>query len=230
MDERDRLWLEYAENIPRFRTHRCPFCKETLEISVDDVGLDGPWWWKLCPVALPPPRACDHFEFVLGALDLRGRGPTEATEGVAPGPGAPFVIDRLLSIATVKAVLANLELETGDVAYLTAYFSSDPLEPEDRHQEWRKTAYALEDDEGEPIASHTQFDAWNFEIDPWIEREELLWIHPGDELLNLRSERPSPFSGATGLRFEQQIVNGELTLKDPPDDRDSELFASESRE
>ena len=107
-EEEARLLEEYAENLPVRAVSRCPICRHVLELPIDDEGLDGPWWWSVCPVELPPPRGCEHFQVFLGALDLHGRIPSEVVQGVLPGPGAPFVIERLLSMEGMQAVVSTV--------------------------------------------------------------------------------------------------------------------------
>ena len=62
--EETNLLEEYAENIPFASVSRCPFCETKLEVAIDLIGLDGPWWWATCPVELPAHDSCEHFHAV----------------------------------------------------------------------------------------------------------------------------------------------------------------------
>ncbi len=115
------LFKVYAAGLPVREVSRCPICGKVLGIPIDDLGLDGPWWWTVCPTEFPPPRGCVHFQVYLGALDLHGRAPVEVVSGVKPGPGATFVIDRLLSMEGMQAVLSTVRVGRGDTGYLIAY-------------------------------------------------------------------------------------------------------------
>lgn len=222
--EEELLELEYAENLPFLPLSRCPICKAPFEMAFDRYGLDGAWWWKLCPVELPKPESCEHFRVFLGAIDLHGRAPSEVTEGVSPGPGAPFVIDRLLGMDGVQAVLSSFGMQTGDVCYLIVYFSQEPIHQGDLHQEWRKEFYTLFDEDGEPEASESKNDIWNFEIAQWISRGKLWWINPGDESLALQNSIPSPYDDLRGTNMKQEFGGGEGWVSEPPDGSEISVY------
>ncbi len=214
----DRLLREYAQNLPPRAASRCPFCDEPFALPMDDIGIDGPWWWEGCHIPFPAPKACEHHVVFLGALDLRGRVPTEAdVYAVLAGPGAPFVVERLLSRDGMKAVVSAIPLGSGDTGYLVVYFSESPVPEAERHQEWRKPTWILHDEEGRQVAEDSARDPWDFEIAPWIERGKLLWISPGDATLTPRGERPSPYEGLPGVRKMQSIESGTVLLREPPD-------------
>jgi len=215
---------EYAENTPFHAFSRCPFCELVTEMPMDTLGLDGVWWWEFCPVDFAPPEACEHFQVFLGALDLHGRVPQEITNGVNPGPGVPFVISRLLEFDTVKAVLNSFKLETGDTAYIVTYFSEEPLDDVDLHQEWRREFYSLLDDDGEAVASETKLDKWDFDIDPWVENGKLLWTNPGDQTFALHSGLPCPYSNLEGVRESQILTQDGVFLKSAPEGGESAMF------
>lgn len=214
--EEQQLLMEYAENIPYIAVSRCPICNEKLEVAIDTYGLDGPWWWKDCPVDLPTHMACEHFQIFLGALDLKGRQPLEISRTVIPGPSLPFVTDRLLLIEGVKAVLSAIEIRPGYQGYLTAYYSKEPLEQSELHQEWRHETYSLKNPDGEAVAAEQKLDFWNFYLDDWMGQEKLYFISPGDESLSLKDEMPLVFNRNDGIKMHQSITNGEIQLLEPP--------------
>ena len=214
----DMLLAEYVENVPYLAVSRCPICGQSLEIVIDTAGLDSPWWWDQCPQEFGKPRGCDHFQVFLGAVDLHGRKPAEVdTWGVLPGPGAPYVIPRLLAMDGMQAVISTINIGTGDTAYFIGYFSSEPVSQNDLHQEWRRQTWVIYDEDGNGIARDLVNDPWNFDLAPWLEKEKLLWIEPGDESLGLRNGRPSPYENLPGTRKKQIIGSGKLRLGAPPD-------------
>lgn len=225
LDEMEETLLEeYAENLPYFSISRCPFCNEVLEIAFDPYGLDGPWWWATCPVMLPAHQACEHFRVFLGAMDLAGRQPVEATEGVILGPGAPFVIDRLLEIESMKAVISQKTTTAGYIAYFISYFSEAPVDQMELHQEWRKESYPIYDEDGTIVGAESKFDPWNFELRPWIEQGKLLWITPEDENLELHIDTPTPYEGLKATHKRQIVSSGSVELWAPPEGQESSKF------
>ncbi len=214
--EEQQLLMEYAENIPYLAVSRCPICKQTLEVTIDTNGLDGPWWWKYCPVVLAPDICCEHFQVFLGALDLRGRQPREVTETVIVGPSLPFVNDRLMQIDGVVAVLSEISIEPGYQAYMIAYFSEEPLDQSELHQEWRKETYGLVNDDNVPVASEQKLDLWNFNLSDWLGQGKLYFISPDDDSLTLEEEMPSKYENTEGIKMQQSITNGEIWLREPP--------------
>jgi hypothetical protein len=221
----DRILREYAENLPFLPISRCPICEQEFALAMDAVALDGPWWWHACYVPFPPPRACQHYQVFLGALDLHGRAPAEATlYGAMPGPGAPFVIERLLAMDGVRAVVSRVTMDTGDDGYPIVYFAEQAIPQGKLHQEWRKQFWVLRDAEGKALAEDHSKDPWDFELGPWLESGKLLWIEPGDEKLALRTGVPSPYLGLPGVREEQIISGSGVTLRLPPDGSPHGLF------
>lgn len=214
----DRLLREYAQNLPAKPLSRCPICATPFELPIDDIGLDGAWWWSNCHVPFPEARACEHAVVFLGAVDLRGRVPTEVNVySVLAGPGAPYVVPRLLSRDGMKAVLSTVPFASRDVGYLVVYFSEEPVPEPERHQEWRKQTWILHDEDGREVAENSVNDPWDFDIGPWIDRGKLDWIAPGDATLAIRSDRPSPYEGLPGIRQQQSIESGVVLLRNAPD-------------
>lgn len=220
------LLQEYAENIPYSFLSRCPFCESEFGLAIDLVGLDGPWWWATCPVQLPPHSACEHFQFFQGALNLHDRVPQEVFEGVMIGPAAPFVIQRLLEMESVQAVVSQFTMKTGDTAHLIVYFSDNPINPAELHQDWRKEWYAVLDDDGEIMGTESKFDPWDFDLAPWLELKKLLWIKPGDQSLKLRTALSAPFVDLEGTHAKQIIQEGVVELWAAPEGQESGKFES----
>lgn len=222
--QENRLLEEYAENVPFHAFSRCPFCQRVAEMPMDTLGLDGIWWWKVCPVDFAELETCEHFQVFLGALDLHGRIPHEITDAVGPGPGVPFVIERLLEMESVEAVLSSFQLETGDTAYIVTYFSEAPLDQADLHQEWRREFYPLEDGDDEAVASETKLDSWDFDIEPWVEAGKLKWTQADDASFVLCSDLPCPYSRLDGIRESQIITQDGVFLLPAPEGGESALY------
>jgi hypothetical protein len=219
------LLEEYVSNVPFVPVSRCPVCAEPLELAIDTVGLDAPWWWDVCPRQFPKPKGCGHFKVFLGALDLHGRRPAEANIwAILPGPGAPYVIERLLSMDGMQAVLSTVPVGENDTGYLIVYFSSKHVAQTDLHQEWRRQTWTLYNESGEAVTKDMKNDPWDFELGPWLDREKLLWIEAGDASLSLRKGRPCPYEDLPGTRMKQIIGSYGLKQVQPPDGSPLELY------
>lgn len=213
------LLEEYEWRLPRVPVSRCPHCGAELVRALDPWGLDGPWWSATGLAQPVEPPACEHFCVVLGALNLMGRAPREAADDVEPGPEVPFVVPRLLGLTGMRAVVSGLALETGDRAFVVAYFA-DPLPPPDqRHQPWARRSYAVVDDDGQPQGFAIMTDPWDFDLARWADSGALQWIVPGDAGLTLRGKADGacPYAALPGERRPQLIRRGERILLDPPD-------------
>ncbi len=222
--EEEALLLEYVENLEYIPVSRCPICKKVLSVTVDKEGLDGPWWWKICPVDLPRHDACEHFVTFLGAMDLQGRMPTEADEEVYLGPSIPFVIARLLEMEGMVAVLSSLDDAKGDTIYLIAYFSDKEVPQSQRHQEWRKEGYPLYDEDGNYVVSESKFDPWDFDLEPWLKKGKLIWIAPYDDGLQLREGLPCPYTGLEGIKMNQVAAAGQIRLLSAPQGEENAMY------
>lgn len=227
MSNLDLLFAEFAERVPRVPIGRCPICDHVLEFPIDLEGLDSPWWWDLFPQPFTAPKACEHFQLLLGAVDLQGRQPVEVdTWSAIVGPGAPYVIRRLLEMEGVKAVVSRFTLGTGDFAYPITYFSEEPIPQTDLHQEWRKESWIIKNEDGAPVGHEIANDAWEFDLGEWFDEEKLYWIEPGDADMVLRTGRPNPYESASGTHQKQIVASGRVKLKGTPDgSSDDEYYA-----
>jgi len=214
--EEKALLLEYVENLVYVGVSRCPICETKLRVAIDLGGIDGPWWWYNCPVALPPHHHCEHFQVFLGAMNLHDRQPLEAIDGVILGPAVPFVVGRMLEMSGVVAILSSIQTASGDTGYLISYFSESEIDQAKLHQEWRQKSYPLYNDTGSPVAMESKYDAWDFEIEHWIDNKKLHWIQSGDMELKLRSVLPCPYTNLTGTRKQQVVATGKLEFSAAP--------------
>lgn len=215
--KQDRLLDRYGNTLPAVPVSRCPECGELLSYVLDSFGLDGPWWHtgKLAEYRLPNEP---HFRVLLGGVDFHSREPTEAAvhRTVRPGPGAPFVVPRMLDIEGMRAVLSTLSLPHGDTAYLVAYFSPKPLHGALLHQPWARIDYEVLDEDGENQGWGVSNDLWDFDLKPWIARGKLSWIEPDDPTFTLRSDGNCPYLKLPGTRAPQSIDRGKLSTLDLP--------------
>jgi hypothetical protein len=208
---------EYSDRLPRVVMGISPFNGVQLKRAFDPYGLDGPWWWKDCPVRIEEPDAPPAFQVLLGALALGDRLPAEATDEVIPGPGVPFVVPRLLGAKGFAAVIARLELATGDIAYAISYWCEAQIPPANLHQPWLRQELWFKNSqgvEGWTIAN----DPWDFSLEPWIAAGKLFWVDPATGgLFDRNSAVRCPFLGLEGYRQPQLLSGGERTLLDLPD-------------
>ena len=224
-DEQEALIKEYAKDMPYFTFSRCPICSQICSFVFDPYGLDGPWWWKNSWTQFPPHEVCDHFLFFAGALDLQDRVPSEVRKAVIPGPARPFVINRFMNMDSVQAVIMSRTLQTGDIAYIITYFSSTPIDSRYLHQEWRTTYHAVLDEHGEPVASDTKHDRWNYVLKPWIKQGKLHWIAPNDDECVLQSGWWPHLDTLTGTFAKQTIQYGKIKLSSAPSGQDDARYA-----
>jgi hypothetical protein len=213
----DRLLDAYGRCLPAVPISRCPFCGTVLEYVFDAMGLDGPWWHirKLAEFRLPKE---EHFRVLVGGIDFHGREPAEARvhRTVRPGPGAPYVVARLFELPGMRAVVSAVALPHGDTAYLTAYFSPEPIHGALLCQPWGSVDYEVRDAHGEGQGWGVANDVWDFDLKPWLKSGQLAWINPGDPALAIQTEGPCPFVDLPGTRAPQSIDRGSLSVLDLP--------------
>ncbi|MEK7641384.1 MAG: hypothetical protein AAB365_00135 [Patescibacteria group bacterium] len=217
--ERDAILDEYGQNIPLISISRCPICQTVLEYPFDDQGLNGPWWEKGPLAEYPKPHGCTHFRVLLGAIDFGSKQPVEASSNdmVVPGPGAPFVVPRMLEkIPSMKAVISKTQLFPGYTCYLIAYFSESPVHGSLLHQPWGREAYQVLDEKGEYEGWFAANDIWDFDLLPWIKKGVLQWISSGDTTLTLHDDVPCEFLNLPGVHLQQFIERGVLKTKPLP--------------
>lgn len=207
---------EYSDRLPRVPLSVCPFTGLPLVRSFDPFGFDGPWWQKDRTFTPEEPGAPPTFRVILGAVDLRGREPAEAGPIVLAGPAVPYVVPRLLGLPGMVAVMHRVELQTGDVAWPIAYFSSDETPPWQLHQDWTRPErwFKAEDGSDSWLLAN---DTWDFDLAPWIERGQLRWVaERGGKLVTLGAGERCPWLDVPGDRVPQELAGGVRELGDPP--------------
>lgn len=223
-ERQDSLLKQYARSLPEVPVSRCPFTGKVMSYPFDVFGLDGMWWASEGIVPARQVRA-SHFRLLLGAIDFRGRMPGEAAPNgrVLPGPGAPFVVPRLLEDPGITCVLSSLAMPHGDTAYLMTYFSSRSGRPGLEHQPWARETFSGVDEDGDEWWSMAN-DRWDFDLEPWLRAGRLQWIEPDDPELRLHQAGTCPYLAVSGTRAPQCIDSGEMTLLPLPDDEPADPF------
>lgn len=204
----------YCDSVPLVAVSRCPLSGEALDLSIDVVGLDGPWWNHdaVCrPLPDPMPRTMLGVD---GAVRLTTV--PRVPFGVCPGPEVPTVIPRLLSSTGVHAVLSTLHVGP-DVAYVTSYFadaSTDPLPaPPDT---WGADHYLAAGFDGVPMRVTTGDEARDADLGSWLDTGRCWWIEPGDDTRTLRQGRDGcPYLGLNGHADPQWLFEGRSSYASP---------------
>lgn len=208
---------EYVDLLPLVQLARCPFTNDVASISIDDAGIDGPWWDYISPVRgeddLPPTFFC-----LTGSLKLNG-DPENTEFLVKPGPEVPFVVPGILERDNIKAVLSHIKIGKHD-GHAVTYFAQPIPTDVGRFNTWGMDRSWYEGAE-EPLVYYEvneDFEPIDFELRPWIERQKLYWIAPGDKKLRLRSEVDGcPYLDLEGRRTFIRIQYGQVWEPDIPE-------------
>jgi hypothetical protein len=201
---------EYAAGLPRPRLTRCPFTTTEVAHSIDTFDIDGPWWDYDFAVR-PTDDLPDTFFAFTGAIHFDGK-PAVTEFLCKPGPGAPFVVPRLLARPEIVAVISHLKVGKND-AYPVFYFSQPMARDEPRFNTWGMNQAWFKDAEGRWAWDHNEedFEALDFDLAPWVERGKLRWIQPGDRKLALRDDlKGFPYAGIDGPRTFVRVQYGEI--------------------
>lgn len=205
--EAERLQALYFDRLPRLPVSCCPYDGKPLYRTFDPYGLDGPWWR---PDATPEEApACPHFCVLRGAVHYQGRSPQAGDFEVHPGPEVPYVIPRLLEMDGMIAVIAQLEMENGFLAYTITYFAERRPPPQDLTAGWARTVHAYTTQLGEAGWSVPN-DVWDFDLQPWLEKGKIRWCPPGSDNTFLSTDPPDqcPYVNLPGTR-QRIVVEGD---------------------
>lgn len=200
----------YETGLPRHELSRCPFTGVPVKLAIDTFGLDGPWW-DFEAAARPLDEQLPSVFAFSGAMDIKST-PPKTPFLCKPGPGAPFVVPRLLVNPAVKAVISTIK-----VGKLTAwpvfYFAEETPYDLVRINDWGRDYYVAETAHGEGYTMETYdyYIDYDFDLEFYIRSGRLLWIEPGDEKLKLNSTIDHcPYLGLKGRQFPIAIHNGKL--------------------
>jgi hypothetical protein len=205
------LWDAYAASVPYLPVARCPFTGAIVRHSCDNAGLDGLWWRYESPVrpdeSLPP-----TFLALTGAVAITP--PPEAFSFLCkPGPGVPYVLPHLLGQRPVKCVLRAFPVGR-HTAYALTYFVELPGLPLVLPNTWGTGFYTWTNDAGQRRwgEAEEEEEGWDYDLRPWLDSGQLLWIAPGDASLALRSGSAGcPYVGLSGEGRPQYVQFGEIT-------------------
>lgn len=195
----------YLAQLPRRAVSRCPFTAAEVAITIDDGGLDGPWWRHDMPL-----RADDATPStlvgIMGAMRLVL--PVERAAFLAiPGPEAPFLLPRLLDEPSVIAVVSTVPVGA-HTGYAIAYFAPAPV-PLDPPAAWGASTAARAD--GGWSEADDDDETYDYDLAPWIASGRLRWIAPGDAALTVREGAEGcPYLGIEGARQVQCVQDGEV--------------------
>jgi hypothetical protein len=201
---------EYFRSLPRLVMAPCPHCERPLYRSFDPFGLDGLWWRSDAQPEEPTP--CPHFCVLLGAVNLGDHLP-QLEFDVHPGPGAPFVMPRLMTNLGMTAVVSEIPLVDGAVAYPIAYFAPKRPPAQTLTASWARTNYVYTTQLGEhgwrraEEPSSPTDGTWDFDLLPWLTSGELRWCDPGSDRTKLSdaSAETCPFLALPGRRVPQLL-------------------------
>jgi len=201
------LRRRYERGLPVVALSRCPFTDEVLHHSIDHHGLDGLWWDHQSPVR-PVETVPATFVGLTGALQLGG--PLEYTPFlVKPGPAVPFVVPRILDAGAV-AVLSRIVIGA-HTGFVIAYFAeSSPEVP--LFDEWGHNSHRRYRDGVAVGWDHTDDQAaMDFDLEPWLESEQVVWIEPDDGDLQMWSGTDDcPYLDLPDTRAPQRFQYGRV--------------------
>jgi hypothetical protein len=211
------LLNQYFARLPRYPFGRCPVCNVLLEQVFDPWGLDGFWWQEDTNGRCPEPSGCEHFRVLTGALSLNGKPPLGGEAESHPGPDAPYVIPIILEMPTFVAVISSLPMKNGYIAYPISYFSKDEPPTPALANPWTKTSCSFTARNGRSGFMY-KTDPWDFELLPWVRKNKVQWIEPGDSghILKASPAEKFPYGNVPGQRRKQVIMNAKLFTQAPP--------------
>jgi hypothetical protein len=198
----------YEKALPRIALSRCPFSGEVVRLAIDNLGLDGPWWNRDVPVRPVDELPASVFA-ITGAVDF-GKTPPKTDFVCMPGPGAPYVVPRLLTDPAIKAVVSSIPIGKHN-AYAVVYFAQDTPYDLARINRWGIDHYLAETADGEGYRMFVP-DYWidfDFDLNFYIETGRLLWTAPGDAELTLHATlRHCPYLDLPGHRYPVGLLDG----------------------
>jgi len=178
---------EYWQNIPLILLSICPFCEAELRHPFDSVDLNGFWWMDRTQRPGPSVQACEHFQLLLGSLNLNGMKPEGGLFECCPGPDIPFVIPRLLEKAEMRAVISEIKMECGYIGYPIVYFSSQPVVSQDLSQSWARKEHRFKTEDGKAGWDIRQ-EQYDYDVLRWAHKKKVRWVTEG----SLNSKEADP--------------------------------------
>jgi hypothetical protein len=209
--EIENLTKVYREKVPVLPLSRCPYTKRVVYHSIDNYGLDGPWWNYLTsvrPIELLP----STYFGLRGALKLNDKVEKTSYE-VRPGPEVPYVVTEALRPEGMVAVISHMKVGVHD-SYPIFYFSDGKLGALPMNT-WAMNRFVYVDRYGDnafiDTIDETEF-TYDFDLEKWLREEKLMWIAPGDSTLTLKKGvNGCPYLNMRGERRPQIVFDGEVT-------------------
>jgi hypothetical protein len=213
-DRKTAVFRRYLELLPELPLARSPGTGKVLWWKIDTGGLDG-WYWRYDAAQRKHPEPMPRDWLAMNGA-MRLAEPVEHPPfQVFPGPGAPFVVPRLLTAANARAVIAEVPVGA-HTGWAITYFAANPKNPKKVGlvNEWGSNRYDVYDDAGTWRgwdASIETLSDYDFDLTRWLRSGRLLWIAPGDESATLR-EGPDgcPYADLPGERRHAYVQNGEV--------------------
>lgn len=181
---------EYFKRLPRLVMSCCPFDGKPLIRTFDPYGFDGFWWHQ--------PRGGDFQAHT--------------------GPEVPYVIPRILSKPGITAVISQLDMTPGHIAYVIAYFAERRPPVQELASNWPRTVFLYTTALGE---HRWRFDncKWDFDLGPWLERGKIRWCQPRGDNRTLSDEPASqcPYLEVRGERQRMVVQRDQVWGMGSPD-------------
>ena len=200
---------QYTELLPEVTVARCPHSGDIVNWPIDVVDLDG-WFWDYHTPARRLPTSLPKLWLAMTGAMRMNRPIATAPFMCRPGPGAPYVVPRILTAPDVRAVIAEIPVgpHTG---WAISYFGPRPIGVE-LENVWGTQEYFVCDNDGRWLgwAENPPWPAdYDFDLEPWLTSGKLLWIAPGDGEARLRegAER-CPYVGIDGPHTIAIIEDG----------------------
>ncbi len=129
------------------------------------------------------------------------------------GPSRPYVIPSTLAQDDTVAVVGSITGPHDDTYYMIAYYAPKGLQPKLRPPSWGRRVVVWYDEEEERQLWTINNSRWDFDLEPYVDRGQLMWIPEGKDIPT--GVGHSPFIGLPGNDRRQEI---ECCLKLDPED------------
>lgn len=203
---------EYERRLPRLAQGCCPFDHKPLYRTFDPHGLDGPWWH---PDATPAePVSCPHFCCLRGAVHFNGHAPRGGDFQAHVGPEAPYVIPAILDQPGVVAVVSQVRMTPGYIAYFIAYFAQRRPPVRQLAANWPRTLFAYVTGAGDRRWRVDEVEQ-DFDLGRWVEAGKLRWCPPDDSSTLAPFPQPAsscPYVGLPGERRRSVVFGATRVL------------------
>ncbi|MGX1811712.1 hypothetical protein ACWIGI_38825 [Nocardia sp. NPDC055321] len=204
----------YVELLPDVAVTRCPDSNVIVRHAIDTVDLDG-WFWDYDNPHRRLPELPATWLTMCGAMLLR-EPVAMARFWCRPGPGAPYVIPRILAAEGVRAVINEIQVGS-HCGWAISYFGPWPAGVM-LDNTWGANYYDVYGDDGSWRGWHdheSRFDELDFDLRPWVDGEKLLWVERDDPDVNLRTGvTDCPYLDVDGDRRRASIFGGEVRHRD----------------